>query len=173
MVLNGFKRKSNKKYLNKLLVNRKVNGSNKTVRSLGIVVNSNEFVDFDFFKDLCKDITGHPDTFKLVAYSANENSDASGAFYGPNDFGWNGVVKNTALKAFLNVEFDLLISYYEEELLELKLITAKSKSKFKIGILQTDNRLNDLIIKTNTKEFTLFKTELKKYLTILKKSNKK
>ena len=31
-------------------------------------------------------------------------------------------------------------------------MTAKSKAKFKIGILQTDERLNDLIIKTSLKQ---------------------
>jgi len=53
--------------------------------------------------------------------------------------------------------------------LDLKIATARSKAQFKIGILQTDTRLNDLIIKTNINEFDVFKNEVFKYLTILNK----
>ena len=69
----------------------------------------------------------------------------------------------------MDVPFDILISYFEKDVLELKLMTAKSKAKFKIGILQTDERLNDLIIKTSLKQFELFKKEVFKYLSILNK----
>ena len=48
-------------------------------------------------------------------------------------------------------------------------MTAKSKAQFKIGILQSDERLNDLIIKTNTNELNVFKKEVFKYITILNK----
>ena len=78
-------------------------------------------------------------------------------------------IKNIELQSFLNTKFDALISYYTKENLELKLLTARSKAKFKIGILRSDDRLNDLIIKTNLKEFDVFKAEVHKYLSILKK----
>ncbi len=73
------------------------------------------------------------------------------------------------MKTFLDTKFDALISYYLSDELELKMLTAMSQSAFKIGILQTDNRINDLIIKSNLSEFSVFKNELFKYLTILKK----
>jgi len=48
-------------------------------------------------------------------------------------------------------------------------MTAISQAKFKIGILQSDERLNDLIIYTKIKEFNVFENEVFKYLTILNK----
>lgn len=92
--------------------------------------------------------------------------------FDPKDFGWGGTIKNTELQSFLDTEFDVLISYYAKDQLELKLLTALSQAKFKIGILQTDERLNDLIIKTDISEFNVFKDELIKYLTILNKIKK-
>ena len=92
--------------------------------------------------------------------------------YNPKDFGWKGTIKNPELDTFLNTKFDVLISYYEKEILELKLITVLSKAELKVGILQTDERINDLIIKTKLKEFEVFKEELFKYLTILNKIKK-
>lgn len=170
MILKGFKRKSNKKYLNKLLTNRVVYVNNRDVKSVGVIFNVCEFADAEVFKDLLENENLHFDTFKIIGYGAHKklNFQAFDDCYNLNDFGWNGAIKNDELKAFLNTEFDVLISYYEKEVTELKLITAKSKSKFKIGILQTDDRLNDLIIKTNIKQVGLFVTEIKKYLTIFK-----
>jgi len=46
-----------------------------------------------------------------------------------------------------------------------------SEAAFKIGIYQEDERLNDLIIKTQPKDLKTFKNELIKYLSILNKLN--
>ena len=171
MILKGFKEKSNKKYLNKLLAKRLVNVNNDPVVSLGIILNIDEINDFEVFRELADYIKVRPNKLKVIAYSSSKKEDLHSwdECYNPKDFGWNGAIKNVELQGFMNSEFDVLISYYEKEIMELKLITAESKAKFKIGILQSDERLNDLIIKTNLKEFNVFKSELFKYLTILNK----
>ena len=97
------------------------------------------------------------------------NNSSWDSCFSPKDIGWNGNIKNTELKIFLNQDFDALISYYADDKLELRMLTALSKAKFKIGVLQTDSRLNDLIIKTDMSEFDVFKNEVFKYLTILNK----
>uniref|UniRef100_UPI00398B7722 DUF6913 domain-containing protein n=1 Tax=Algibacter sp. AS12 TaxID=3135773 RepID=UPI00398B7722 len=171
MILKGFKENSIKKYLNKLLANREVIVNNSEVVSLGIIINVDEFDDFEVFRELADYIKIRPNRMKVIAFSSGKKESLLSwdDCYNPKDFGWKGTIKNAELQTFLNKEFDVLISYYEKEILELKLITAESKAKFKIGILQTDERLNDLIIKTNLKQFDLFKEEVFKYLTILKK----
>ena len=171
MILKGFKQKSNKKYLNKLLAERKVNVNADEVVSLGVILNIDEINDFELFRVLADYIKVRPNRLKIIAFSSSKKDDIHSwdECYNSKDFGWNGVIKNMELKAFLETPFDVLISYYEKEVFELKLITAESKAKFKIGILQSDERLNDLIIKTSLKQFTLFKEEVFKYLTILKK----
>ncbi|WP_346882100.1 hypothetical protein [uncultured Algibacter sp.] len=171
MILKGFKEKSNKKYLNKLLSKRHVNVNDSKVVSLGVILNVDEINDFEFFRELAESIGVRPNKLKIIAFSENVKDDLHTweACYNPKDFGWKAAVKNVELQSFLDTEFDAVISYYEKDILELKLITALSKAKFKIGILQTDLRINDLIIKTSLKEFKVFKEEVLKYLNILKK----
>ena len=171
MILKGFKEKSKKKYLNKLLLERQVNVTDNEVKSLGVVLNIDEVDDFDLFRELAETMKIHPNKLKVIAFSESKKDDLNAwdSCYNFKDFSWKGSVKNIELQSFLDKDFDVLISYYEKEILELKLITALSKAKFKVGILQTDERLNDLIIKTNLKQFELFKTEVFKYLTILNK----
>ncbi len=171
MIFKGFKEKSNKKYLNKLLSKRQVNVTDNKIDSLGIILNIDESDDFERLRDLANYLKIRPNNLKIIAYTSNETNDLNtwDACFTSKDFGWKGVVKNVELQSFLDVKFDALISFYEEDVLELKLLTAMSNAKFKIGVLQTDERLNDLIIKTRLKEFKVFKSELFKYLTILNK----
>jgi hypothetical protein len=174
MFLRAFKENSNKKILNKLLSERYVNVDNSEIESLGVIFNLEEINAFDLFKTLSEKIKINPNNVKIIAFSKEKKNDLNtwDVSYNPNDFGWNGEIKNTELQSFLDKKFDVLISYYLAENSELKLITAKSKAKFKIGNLQTDSRLNDLIIKTNLNEFDVFENEVFKYLTILNKIKK-
>ena len=171
MILKGFKEKSNKKYLNKLLSERQLEVADGDVESLGVILNIDEIDNFDMFKNLASVFNVRSNKLKIIAFSKNLKDDLKtwDDCFNPKDFGWKGSVKNPELQRFLDTEFDVLVSYYLTEALELKLITAKSKAKLKIGILQSDERLNDLIIKTNLKEFDLFKNEAFKYLKILNK----
>ncbi|MBU3822563.1 hypothetical protein KO566_10855 [Flavobacteriaceae bacterium XHP0103] len=172
MFFRAFKENSNKKYLNKTLSNREVNVDNSKVESLGIVLNMAESKDFSMFKTLADKLKIHSNNLKVVGFS-NEKIDALNTWdlcFGPDDFGWNGSIKSVELQSFLDKKFDVLISYYATEDLELKLITALSKAKFKVGILQSDERLNDLIIKTSIQEFNVFENEVFKYITILNKT---
>jgi len=171
MILEGFRKKSNEKYLNKLVSERHVNVDDNKIESLGVIVNIDENIDVELFKTLAEELKIHPNKLKVITFSENVKDDVISwdNCYNPKDFGWKGRIKNVELESFLDLKLDALISYYEEEILELKCITAASKAKLKVGILQTDERINDLIIKTNIKEFHVFKTELFKYLTILNK----
>lgn len=171
MILKAFKEKSNKKYLNKILSKRQVSVDSSKVESLGVVINIDEVKDFSIFNDLADFIKVRPNKLKIIAFSASKKEEVNAwdVCFTPKDFGWKGAIKNIELQSFLDEEFDALISYYTEDKLELKMLTALSKSQFKIGILQIDPRLNDLIIKTSIKESDVFKNEVFKYLTILNK----
>ncbi len=171
MILKGFKKNSNKKHLDKILLNREVNILDGKIESLGVIINIDEINDFQRFRDLAKELNIHSNNVKIIAFNNNrkENPNFWDTCFNEKDLGWNGSIKNVELQSFIETNFDVLISYYTDDILELKLITAKSQAQFKIGILQSDSRVNDLIININLNDFKVFKNELFKYLTILKK----
>ena len=171
MILKGFKEKSNKKYMNKLLSERYTNVSDNKVESMAVIFNLNEFDGLEKFNELATRLQVQPNKFKVVAFSSNkeEKITSSGVCFYPHDFGWSGGIKNDELKTFLDTEYDVLISYYQTDVTELRLLTANSKAAFKVGLLQADERLNDLIIKTSLEDFNVFENEVFKYLTILNK----
>ncbi|GAA3589039.1 hypothetical protein Q4Q39_14345 [Flavivirga amylovorans] len=171
MILKGFKEKSNVKHLNKLLSERQVNVTDKKIESLGVILNIDEIDDFKLFRVFADFLKIRENKLKIIAFSENDKDTLTSwdVCFNPKDFGWKGVINNIELQTFLDTKYDALVSYYTKDVLELKMMTAKSKAQFKIGIVQSDERLNDLIIKTKLKEFDVFKEETIKYLTILNK----
>ena len=107
---------------------------------------------------------------KFVAYVTEKDETLTSwdSYFTPLDFGWNGNISNYDINEFIETDFDALISYYDEDIHELNLITAKSKANFKIGISNKDQRLHDFIINIKSSFIDIFKVELEKYLKGLK-----
>lgn len=171
MILKGFKRKSNQKLINKLVQSREVYLSSKKIESVGVILNLNEFDDFESFRSMFNELNINQNKIKLIGFveDAKTIGNSIELLYSEKQIGWKGNIKNDELNTFLKTNFDALISYYKQDNLALNLTTALSKSKFKIGLSKYDERLNDLILDINPKDFKLFKTELIKYLEILNK----
>ena len=94
-------------------------------------------------------------------------NDKNTFFYTPEQVVELAIKNNIEIDDFVDQPFDLLISYYNPNKLELSLVTALSKANFKIGINSEDSRLHDLIIDVKPSKIDVFKVELIKYLTQL------
>ncbi|WP_055446517.1 DUF6913 domain-containing protein [Lacinutrix mariniflava] len=171
MILKGFKEKSNKNYINFQLRNRVVSQSNSKVKRIGVLFNAEELTNVPVFNTLAEGLNINKTNVEVIAFKSQVDKEEKvfSPTYTLKHLGWKGNIKEATLKQFLNVEFDVLISYYKNDTTPLKLLTVASKSKFKVGILETDERINDLIIKTEINDFKTFTSELKKYLNILNK----
>ncbi len=171
MFLKRFKEKSNQKYINSILESRHVVADSRKIESVGIILNFDEFNNYDAFLSLFKEIKILENKVKFIAFITDEKLTPNSwdAFFNPKNFGWKGKIENVELEEFVNTEFDALISYYKEDSLELNLVTALSKANFKIGISGKDDRLHDFIINVKPDEIELFKMELIKYLKVLNK----
>ncbi|OUS00703.1 hypothetical protein A9Q86_08050 [Flavobacteriales bacterium 33_180_T64] len=171
MILKAFKKKSNQKYINKLLTARSVAVSNVKMSTVGLILNVSEFSDFEVFRSFFKSLEIQQAKVKIIAFveDPKDSNELWDTYFNPKDFGWKGKINNSDLQTFIDTKFDVLISFYKASYLELNLITALSKANFKVGLTNEDQRLYDLIIDVKPKEFSLFKDELKKYLTVLKK----
>ena len=166
-----FKKKSNDKYLNNILNNRKSSVNNNKIKSIGIIINLEEFNDYDSLRNVFTYLGVNENKIKFVAYVTQKDETLTSwdSYFTPLDFGWNGNISNYDINEFIETKFDALISYYDEDIHELNLITAKSKANFKIGISNKDQRLHDFIINIKSSFIDIFKVELEKYLKGLKK----
>jgi len=171
MILKGFKEKSNQKFINKLIDTRRAQTSTKRMESVGIVLNLSEFDDFEIFRIFFEDLKLNPNKIKLVGFVEDPKliEFSRELLFSEKQIGWKGKIKNNELQSFLNTSFDVLVSYYKTDNLELNLITALSKANFKVGLTVHDKRFYDLILDVLPNQFNVFKQEFIKYLTILKK----
>ena len=171
MILKAFREKSNQKFIKKLLSSITAAVSSKKIESVGVIIDSSDFSDAEAFKVYFNELGVQLPRIKIIVFVEDEKKTERlwGNYFSKNDFGWRGSVKHVELQTFIDTEFDALVSFYKSEALELKMVTAASKANFKIGLSGVDDRLFDFILDVSTKDFGVFKTELKKYLTILKK----
>lgn len=171
MILKVFKEKSNQKYINKLLNARRVAVRNTKMKTIGVILNTSEFSDFEAFRSFFKSLGIQEANTKIIAFveDPKDSNVLWDTYFNPKDFGWKGKINNIDLQTFIDGEFDVLISFYRTSHLELNLITALSKANFKVGLSNEDERLYDLMINVEPKQFSVFKDELKKYLTVLNK----
>ncbi|HNQ26862.1 MAG TPA: hypothetical protein PKL92_02975 [Aquaticitalea sp.] len=171
MIFRAFKEKSILKHVNKLLSSRTVAIHQRKIESVGVVLDINEYIDFESFRSLFKQMGLLSPKTKIIAFSKDEKEALTmwDTKFNEKDFGWKGTIKNIELQGFLDQEFDALICYYKHNSLYLNLIVATSKANLKIGLSNEDPRLFDIIFDIQPKDFKVFRTELIKYLTVLKK----
>ncbi|WP_179354014.1 DUF6913 domain-containing protein [Winogradskyella vidalii] len=171
MILKAFKEKSNRKYVNNLLTTRKSAVDNSAIKTVAVLLNAEEFHEFEVFRVYFKELGLNSPKHKIIAFTMDDKLEYNqwNAHFSPKDFGWNGKIKNVDLDTFINEPYDMLVCFFKNQVLQLNHITAASKANFKVGISNEDERLYDLIIDVDLKEINVFKQELKKYLNILKK----
>ena len=171
MIFKNLKRKSLKKGLDTHLNERDTSGINAKVKSIGFLVDEAYSPDFEKFYDIFKEFKLQPKDVKVFSFveskkklpSLQQNQVQN------KDFDWKGNLHNQNAQEFLDKEFDVLVGYYPEQHQILDVLVASSKAKFKVGFHGTDERLYDLLLHVPFKDFTLFKSELKKYLEVLGK----
>ncbi|SDX14529.1 DUF6913 domain-containing protein [Aequorivita viscosa] len=170
-MLKKFKLYFLKKQTDKNLLQRDVSQRNTSLKYMGFLIDETFFNDFEklfkFGTELGlqrKDIKQFTflETKKKVP-SLRENQISN------KEFNWKGEIQNEEAKEFLNFPFDAIIGLYKGKHDYLDAMMAQSKAKFKIGFNNADDRLYDLLLTIDLKNPETFKSEVGKYLKILKK----
>ena len=165
------KRRSLRKLTERNLANRDLSKVNSSLKTLGFLVDELRFQDLDVLYDFYGELGLIPKDVKVFSFievkkklpSLRQNQVQC------KDFNWKGEMHNQNASEFLDIEFDVLVGYYEGKNEFLDALISQSKAKFKVGFAGSDDRLFDLLIGVKPDNTEAFKAELKKYLTILKK----
>nr|WP_313790289.1 hypothetical protein [Allomuricauda pacifica] len=139
------------------------------ITRVGCIVDLDNFVDGERFYELIDDFSLRPNAIKIIGYKRDFDNTSPYAIqiFSDKDLGWKGDIENGYVLEFLGREYDLLINYYEDDNLMLKLLSIRTPARLKVGFSALDPKFNDLILNTPFKDFNLFKSELKKYLKVL------
>ncbi len=170
MFLNGLKVKSIVRKLKNETQNRRYAPSSTSIKSVGII--QDEACSFDSRKitQLAGVLGIKEKDIEIISYVhkiSKDQKEVEGIF-SESGIGWNATLKTSNLKTFASKKFDILLSYYTDDRLSLKVISGLSKATFKVGLNHKEEALHDLIISTEVGQEDVFTSELEKYLQILK-----
>ena len=147
-------KKSNRKI--KIVPNKKL--------SVGLLIDSKFDLNDSFIQKLAMNLELSKDRFDITVYNNNNFKTFNVNLISIEDVGLFGKLP-LGINKFLNRRFDLLFNlHYNNPLLSL--LSSLSKSNFRIGLIQADKRLNDLIINLSPENLK-FIDESVKYLNII------
>ncbi|SRX52179.1 DUF6913 domain-containing protein [Aequorivita lipolytica] len=170
-MLKKVKHHSLKKHTDKNLMHRDISERNAPLKYLGFLVDETYFDNFELFYEFGKELGLQRKDIKLFTFietrrripTLRQNQITN------KEFTWRGEIHNQNAHEFLDYPFDVLIGFYNGKHEFLSAMAAQSKAKFKIGFNGADERLFDLLLTVDLQKPETFKSEVKKYLTILKK----
>ena len=164
-----FKHKSAVKFLKEELSKpASIVGRSGGIASVGCIVDMDKFEKAELFFEFIDEYKLRPNAVKVIGYKSyyDKNSPYSIPVFSDKDLGWSGAIENSYAHEFLSREYDLLVNYYNDENLLLKLMSIKTKARVKVGFKEIDEKYNDLILDIPLRNFKVFKYELKKYLKV-------
>lgn len=137
------------------------------------IVDFDKVIDLTIFDSLAEELRLKSNSMYLIGYKrkANQQNQYSIPYCTDNDIGWKGSINNPDFYEFQQRKYSILINYYVEDSLLLKLMSAKTRARIRVGFKQANNHFDNLIFDCGLQEFDTFKRELVKYLKILKELN--
>lgn len=158
-----------KKIIKKSLANYQPGAVPDAVTTIGVLIDEPYY---KHSKAIVKELVQHgiaEENIALLVYKERANTkETVKGYYTYKDIAANGSLQGEAA-AFTGKQYNMLISYYDEEKLPLLLATIQSRAGFKAGFSGIDKRLNHFTVNTDADNYTVFMTELLKYLKILNK----
>ncbi|HSD07794.1 MAG TPA: hypothetical protein VLC96_11150 [Flavobacterium sp.] len=146
----------------------------QAVSRVGLIVDESHFFETQALKREIIDNGINENDIKIIVYRDNfkDKENYFESTFGLKHLNLKNEFLDPVIDDFVSDEFDLLISYYDEEKPFLLKVTNSSKAKFKIGFSTIDKRLNHLMINTSIENYKSFISETFKYLKILNKEIK-
>ena len=169
MILGGLKRKNVRKRIDKCLQKDSGLIDIKGVKVKSALLFVDESIDEKMSQIISKKLDIVNSSIKILSFREKiVKEQNSNICISQKDFGLSGKFKNDEVIELLNSNIDLLINYVKNNHY-LKSLVVQSNASFKVGFLDENKFIYDLMIEADENDFIIFNCELKKYLKILNK----
>lgn len=173
MILKSFKEKAIDKIIQRELQGQKGGAGTgvEPINSLAVIINYDRLADFKPLLGLAADLSVAGEQVYILGYVEKIHKSVNYLIpvFSETSVKTNGLVKATEVQEFLGRRYDLLVNYYEDTHAVMKLMSVLTKASFKVGISEEMSAFNDLTVLTDATDFNGFRSELVKYLNILRK----
>jgi hypothetical protein len=171
-IIHWIKMKWLHRHLEEAISQRDRSGVNDPCHTIGFLVDEEIIVDLDQLYQCSFDLNLAPKDVKVFTFLEQKDNLPSlrQNQMHQNDIDWKGQIHHPGALEFLETKFDVLVALYLPGNDFMDLMVAKSQSKFKVGSRGLRADLYDLLIAVAPDNVTDFRTELKKYFTLLNKA---
>ena len=169
MFLDFLKEKSIKKNLEVAIKNYSGPSPSSGIKRIGLLIDATQVEQLEGVMGMASELKANSQVTTLCYVNKVRKGFHAFSTFDSGAVNWKGHFKRKGeVEYFLNQTFDLLISYYSQDNMLLRYITAAADAHFKVGFpIKGIRQLNDLVIDTATDDVGGFATELINYLRIL------
>jgi hypothetical protein len=148
--------------------------SSKDLKNISIILDHSLGIDKERFKEIGTYFNIPRKNIRVLTFfqspkQIEESNEGSSCL--PKNISCFGILSGI-LPDFCNHGSDVLINFYDQDDINMKYVSAKTKKKISIGFKSVDNALNDLIIDVDAQNIDIFVNECIKYLKIFFKNKK-
>ena len=156
-----------KKSLNKLTLEDRIKPN--PIKTLACIIDPSFPISVENFIDLSASLGLKEKDLKIITFQENKNiyNVFSSMNITPACISFYGNLRGKDSLEFISFEYDLLINFFKSNRF-LTLLSSKTNAKFRVGFESVDSKLNDLIFSEQIKKYKDFKSELIKYLKMIK-----
>jgi len=139
------------------------------VRKINVILDASLGVRRDLFMDLDKIFSIPQSSISYLVFpDRNSREQEYVDIFNKKDITFFGKFKD-GLNTFCTESVDLQINYFNEKSIYHEWVACSTSKKMSIGFFKANQDINDLILDIDPTNTELFKKELVKYLSILKK----
>jgi hypothetical protein len=153
------------------MANVKLSSTDAKIKTVGILFDESYFTEKEALVQELIAVGIPPENIRILVFknAIKKNETFEYPTFSHKDLSWTATFENSEVKEFMGQRFDLLISYYDIPKSPLLVVTGQSKALFKVGFASIDKKLNHFMINTTAENYSVFLSELIKYLKILNK----
>jgi len=136
----------------------------KKLQTIAVIIDEQVFENNRHTKTLIETLKKYASRVEFILYNALEPK-IDDLIFKAEQINWRGEFKaGTIAERFSGQDFDLLVNYVVKPDLPLELLSLTTTARLKIGLVGSDNALNDLAIAINPHEIHKVVEEFKTYL---------
>ena len=150
------------------IVGERILGRKSKISSVGVISDEKCTLPDELRSRLAKGLNISEAAVHELIYKSAFDPKTSDPYFNQNSFTWRAKPKTPTLAEFLARDYDLLITYSQEQNDVIEVLVAVANARIKVGYQDSNLGINDLIIKTELSNYKGFSEELFNYLKILK-----
>lgn len=140
------------------------------IQKIACIIDFEQVKTTDFLEHFVESYAVRSDSYVILGYKekSTETNQNGIPLFTWKDIQFSGRIINYHADRLLQMEYDILINYFNEPKLPLLLLSSGINAKLRIGFEGIDSNFNDIILQCSPSQEAVFVEEVKKIIQIIR-----